>query len=321
MTEQSKAPLVSVVIPCYNQAHFLPEAIESALSQTYHSIEVIVVDDGSPDNTAEVVARYPGVRCVRQENRGLGGARNSGFRASNGEYVLFLDADDRLMPNAVTAHLSCFGQHPEAGFVVGDIDNIGLDGSHLGSPRWPLLIGDVYEDVLKVNHVANGIAVMWRRWVFEQMGGFKPCCSPAEDIELLLRASRAFRSAHHRSTVAQYRRYPETLSRKGEIMLPAIHRVMRLQHDVIKGNPKLLKARRQGEAYWRDYFGKEIVKEIFEHIVDGSPARAAMSLAVLFRYIRGRLLVWPWIFRQRGFNYLWRRVSTVRKHGDRPARS
>ena len=79
-----------------------------------------------PDDAAEVVARYPGVLCVRQENRGLAEARNSGFRASSGEYVLFLDADDRLTPNAVEAHLSCFAKHLEAGFVVGDIDHITL---------------------------------------------------------------------------------------------------------------------------------------------------------------------------------------------------
>ena len=241
MKEQRNPPLVSIVIPCYKQAHFLPEAIESALSQTHRPIEVIVVDDGSPDNTAEVVARYPQVRYLRQENRGLGGARNSGFRISNGEYILFLDADDRFMPDAAAAHLSCFAKHPEAGFVVGDIDNIALDGSYLGSPRFPLLEGSVYEDVLKVNHVANSIAVMWRRSVFEQLGGFKHRCSPAEDVELLLRAARLFQTAHHRSTVAQYRRYPNTLSRKGELMLPAIRRVMRLQRDVVKRNPGLVK--------------------------------------------------------------------------------
>ena len=131
-TSEKKEALVSVIIPCYRQADFLPQALESALAQTHCETEIIVVDDGSPDNTAEVVARYPGVRYLRQENRGLAGARNGGFRVSKGEYVLFLDADDRLTPNAVEAHLSCFAKHPEAGFVVGDIDNIALDGSYSG---------------------------------------------------------------------------------------------------------------------------------------------------------------------------------------------
>ena len=92
------SPVVSVVIPCYRQAHFLPDAIESVLAQTYPHFEIIVVDDGSPDDTRAVAGRYPGVRCLRQRNRGLSAARNAGLAASIGTYVVFLDADDRLTP-------------------------------------------------------------------------------------------------------------------------------------------------------------------------------------------------------------------------------
>ncbi len=82
--KEGNSPLVTVVIPCYNQAHFLGEAIESVLSQSYPNFEVIVVDDGSTDNTSEVASRYEGVRLVRQENRGLAGARNTGIGHSRG---------------------------------------------------------------------------------------------------------------------------------------------------------------------------------------------------------------------------------------------
>ena len=78
------SPVVSVVIPCYRQAHFLPEAIESVLAQTYPHFEIIVVDDGSPDDTRAVAGRYPGVRCLRQRNRGLSAARNAGLAAEHG---------------------------------------------------------------------------------------------------------------------------------------------------------------------------------------------------------------------------------------------
>src|SRR5215211_9350661 len=104
----AEAGLVSVVIPCYNQAHFLGEAIESVLSQSYRNFEILVVDDGSTDNTSEVASRYERVRIVRQENRGLSGARNRGLREAKGEYVVFLDADDRLLPGALEASLGCF---------------------------------------------------------------------------------------------------------------------------------------------------------------------------------------------------------------------
>jgi glycosyltransferase involved in cell wall biosynthesis len=154
-------PLVSVIIPCYNQAHYLVDAIESALAQTHPRVQIVVVDDGSVDNTAEVALHYPDVCFVRQPNQGLGNARNAGFRSSSGEYVAFLDADDRLRPTAAETHLQCFAEHPEAAFVVGDIDLIGADGSYLRSPRWPELASNQYEQLLKVDHVANTIAVMF----------------------------------------------------------------------------------------------------------------------------------------------------------------
>src|SRR5438309_392347 len=100
MSGKLKVPLVSIVIPCYDQAHFLSESVESALAQTHPRTEIVVVDDGSRENVAEVAARYPGILCLRQENQGLAGARNTGFHTSSGEYVLFLDADDRLTPTA-----------------------------------------------------------------------------------------------------------------------------------------------------------------------------------------------------------------------------
>ena len=99
-----KTPLVSVVIPCYNQAHFLGEAIESVFKQTYKHFEIVVVDDGSTDNTSEVARRYSGIRCIEQVNQGLSAARNTGIRESKGEYLVFLDADDRLYPIALEAH-------------------------------------------------------------------------------------------------------------------------------------------------------------------------------------------------------------------------
>ena len=307
------APMVSVVIPCYNQAHFLPEAIESALSQKHRTIEVVVVDDGSRDKIREVIGRYSDIVFVRQENRGLAEARNSGFGASSGEYVVFLDADDRLTPNAVEAHLLCFAKHPEAGFVVGDIDHITLDGSYLGSPRWPLLEANQYEELLRVNHVANTIAVMFHREVLEQLGGFKSACSPAEDYELLLRAARLFPSRHHRTVVAQYRRYSAGLSRKGTLMLPAMNYVMRLQREKVKDNPVLLEAWRKGDAYWKDHFGAAAVKELLGCLRSKQLGGAARAGAALIRFVGFRILVIPWKRRRRLLGLLRQRPGVRQK--------
>src|SRR3712207_3515162 len=100
------APLVSVIIPCYNQAHYLGETIESVLNQTHQNLEIVVVDDGSTDNTAEVASSYPQVKLLQQENQGRPAVgRNNGFRASSGEYIVFLDSDDRLVPDALEVGL------------------------------------------------------------------------------------------------------------------------------------------------------------------------------------------------------------------------
>src|SRR5713101_4173715 len=114
-----RPPLVSVIIPSYNHAQFLGQAIESVLAQSYSNFELIVVDDGSTDNTTEVARRYSPVRYIYQENAGLSSARNSGLRQSRGEFLVFLDADDRLLPHALETGISCMREHPECAFVSG----------------------------------------------------------------------------------------------------------------------------------------------------------------------------------------------------------
>src|ERR671913_400837 len=133
-----KAGFVSVVIPCYNQAHFLGEAIDSVLSQSYTDFEVIVVDDGSQDDTQGVASTYvdedPRVRLVSQENRGLAGARNRGLAESRGEYVVFLDSDDRLAEAALEVGVRELEANPDCAFVSGQYRAIAVDGSHLWRP-------------------------------------------------------------------------------------------------------------------------------------------------------------------------------------------
>ena len=92
---------VSVVIPCYKQGHFLADAIESALNQTYKPCEVIVVNDGSPDNTEYVCTQYEKVKYIKIKNSGVSVARNTGIKASKGEWLICLDADDKLQPEYI----------------------------------------------------------------------------------------------------------------------------------------------------------------------------------------------------------------------------
>jgi glycosyltransferase involved in cell wall biosynthesis len=110
--------LVSVVIPCFNYAQYMRETIDSALAQSYKDIEIIILDDGSTDNTKAVAAEYGDqVEYHYQENKGLPAARNAGFRKAHGTYVLFIDADDKLDPQYVAKTLEVALAHPEAAFV------------------------------------------------------------------------------------------------------------------------------------------------------------------------------------------------------------
>jgi len=99
----SVAPLVSVVIPCYNHGRYLPEAVASVRRQSWPDVELIVVDDGSTDDSRTVAAGFAEVKLIRQSNEGLSAARNRGLHASSGEIVIFLDADDILLPGAAEA--------------------------------------------------------------------------------------------------------------------------------------------------------------------------------------------------------------------------
>src|SRR5262245_56603663 len=120
--------LVSVIIPCYNQGRFLAEAIESIMVQVLPDVEIIVVNDGSTDNTAEVAAHYPQVRYIYQQNQGLAAARNTGLRHSTGRYLVFLDADDRLLPEALIHNQKYLEARPECAFAFGRFRLITKEG-------------------------------------------------------------------------------------------------------------------------------------------------------------------------------------------------
>lgn len=140
-----KCAKVSIVIPCYNQGKFLREAIQSVMEQDYPDKEIIVVNDGSADNTREVALSFGNaIIYIEQANKGAASARNTGIRVSRGEYIAFLDADDICLPGRLKVEAEILDQHPEVGLVASDaylIDEagniLGLKSSVSGSPRNP----------------------------------------------------------------------------------------------------------------------------------------------------------------------------------------
>ena len=222
-TMKDRAPddtsATSIIITCYNHGRYLGEAIESAIKQTWPPLEIIVVDDGSIDNTSEVVKQYPNVIGIRQENQGVCAARNTGLRACHGKYVLFLDADDLLLPGALEASVGAMNAHPDWAFVSGDFRNCDEKGNILGTFGFTEVTGDHYLALLRRNYVAMHATVLYRRSVFDQVGGFDTRLRTAEDHEVFLRIARQFPVGQAHGLMALYRHHTTNTSRDAKQML------------------------------------------------------------------------------------------------------
>jgi glycosyltransferase involved in cell wall biosynthesis len=259
-------PIVSVIIPCFRQAHFLRDSIESALAQTYPHVEVVVVDDGSPDQTSAVAASYPTVRCVRQRNRGLSSARNTGFMESTGSYLVFLDADDRLTPDALRLGISELTAHPECAFVAGEHCLIDELGNPMPSAPRPVVSRASYLELLKTNFIWCPGSVIYRRSVLAAVGTFDPSLRSAEDYDLYLRIARQFPIWTHRHIVAEYRFHQSAMSRNSSRMLKFAVKVLRAQRRHLNGDPDLEAACASGIEAYQTLYGVPLIHQIAIHL-------------------------------------------------------
>jgi glycosyltransferase involved in cell wall biosynthesis len=193
---------VSIIIACFNHARYLAEAIESALAQTYTPVEVVVVDDGSTDNSAEVAQRYP-VLLVHQTNQGLAAAGNAGVRASHGTFVMRLDADDRLKPTYVEETLQPLLCNPDLHFVYTEVEYF---GARTGT--YPTEDFD-RESLAERNYIHS--SAMMRRWSFDTVGGYNVDMRGlrCEDWDLWLGfAEKGFRGSLIARPLLEYRQHP-----------------------------------------------------------------------------------------------------------------
>ena len=254
-------PLVSVIVPCYNGAAFLEETLRSALAQSYAQVEVVVVDDGSTDSSPEIARRFP-VRYIRQPNRGLCEARNVGIRESKGDYLVFLDADDRLKPRAIEAGLRALSQRPDCAMTVGDHVFIAADGGYLASSTKECPAHSHYEALLKSNFIEMIASVLFRRSVFEEVGGFDATLRVAEDYELYLRIARALPICCHAAIVAEYRKHGTNTSHDSELMLTTTLRVLKDQAKYLGNDSGRSIAFHEGVRSWRKQYGRQLASEL-----------------------------------------------------------
>jgi glycosyltransferase involved in cell wall biosynthesis len=273
---------VSIVIPCFNHARFLGDAIESGLGQHDCRVEVIVVDDGSTDESAAIATRYAAVRLIRQPNRGLSRARNAGLRACNGDVVIFLDADDRLMPNAAAAALQAFGRLPGAAMVFGRCELIDAAGRPLPT-NLPVVTANHYRELLERNYIWTPAMAAFRRAALDSVGGFDPTVNASADYDVYLRLTRTAPVAGHGELVAQYRQHGGNMSGDPVMMLDATLRVLRRQRAFVQGDAELRDAYQRGLCQWRAFYGEQLVERFRRRLHAGLGVDAARDAWRLLR--------------------------------------
>jgi amino acid adenylation domain-containing protein len=264
----SNNAMISVIIPAYNSAQYLSEAIDSVLSQTHFGCEIIVVDDGSTDETKAVCAKYKEystVKYVYQSNQGLPAARNKGVEASSGAYLVFLDSDDCLLPSAVEIGLQAMKEHPEVGFVFGRyLYQLAMaDGTFSTESVFenqPNIAS--YATILADRQRTQCACCMFRRDVFEAVGGYNRELWALEDIDLLLRIAQNFPIYYHNQIVSEYRIRDQNMSSKSAAMLVGAVYGHRLQRSYVEQHPEYAEAYDEGERVWIKLFGDRILYDV-----------------------------------------------------------
>jgi len=241
--DRERAPLVSVVIPAYNCALYVAEAVESALGQTFEPHEVIVVDDGSTDGTRAALAAYETrIRYVHQANQGAAAARNRGLLEARGDLIAFLDADDVWLPEKLEWQVRAMAALPDCGLVYTDGLAIGIRGAPSGTlvsrrartwidehgTAWPhLACGDLTPVLWFENCICSSSSVMVRRRCLDETGGFDPALVIAEDYDVWIKIGLRHPIAMVDRDLFRYR------WREGSLLGPASERDLRCREGAL----------------------------------------------------------------------------------------
>ena len=259
-----KNDLVSVVIGCYNQAPFLSEAIESCLKQSHPHVEVVVVDDGSTDETRQVVQDFADVLYVYQDNQGVSTARNRGLRESRAAYVIFLDGDDRLLPDAIECGLERFRADSSIGCAVGRYRKINTEGSPLGPPNKICGNEDFYGALLKSNVIGMLGTMLFRRTALDKIGGFDRRFRASEDYDVALRIAREYRVLEHEHLVAEYRWHDRNMSLDYCFLLKDVLGALKAQWPYARTNAVYKEAFWVGRANWRRLYSSLLFSSVIK---------------------------------------------------------
>jgi len=216
-------PLVSVIIPLFNGERYIAQTIESALSQTYPNIEIIVVDDGSTDSGPDIVQDYP-VTLVHKENGGISSARNIGIKTAKAEFIALLDQDDLFMPRKIERQVKYLTEHPECSLVFTPVIGFDLErgirkvfAGHVGRR----VEGDIFTDIYKSNYITP-CSTLIRQEILAKTGLFDEALSICEDHDLFIRIAFHGLVGFIDEPLSEYRWHEQNTSRIWSTRLPFI---------------------------------------------------------------------------------------------------
>lgn len=207
-------PLVSVIIPTYNKAQYLKKAVESVLNQTYKKIEVIVIDDGSTDNTAEIVKSFNDPRIIYfwKENKGPAVARNTGIKKAKGKYIVFLDSDDLWLKEKLETQIDFMEKNSEIGLLGTGCYEMTDKGKVIGKKIFPTSNEILQKDLIKYNPFIQS-SIMTRKEIFDKVGlWYDEKFRESEDYDLWLRIAGNYKIANLPEALTMKRYYKEGLS-------------------------------------------------------------------------------------------------------------
>ncbi len=248
----NKDSLVSVVITCFNYGHFLKQAIDSVLNQSHKHIEIIVVDDGSTDNTQEIIASYTNIQSIITKRVDVSAARNIGVKLANGEYVTFLDADDFLPTNAIQINLYFFNYFPKSVYISGNYEKVDKNGATLGEGIASNKAGYVYKDLLSGNYIGMEGTILYRKALFDCFQ-FDVNLNTGEFYDLNLSIARFFPVFSHDKTVAFYRLHGHSKSSNKQLMWDKVQQILMKQKYFIT-NKEEMENLEEGLINWKNYY-------------------------------------------------------------------
>ena len=282
------SPLVSIIIPVYittpAQAALLEETLGTVARQTYENYEVLVVDDGSPIDIPPN-GDFPRTSVLRRENGGSALARNTGIAASRGDFLVFLDGDDHLLPPALDCGLRQLLEHDDCGFAVGPREEMTFNGAPV---PWqvppPPQMRRLYITLLGFDwYIIPPSSAMFRRSVVDDVGGFRNPWG-ADDLDFYLRVAYKYDACcYDAPAVTRYRRYSASSSRDGERMLTSMREVYARQRPLVSGDRAAEAAYARGEAQLTEIFVDCLVENVSDRLHSRQWARAWRAARLLVR--------------------------------------